>query len=154
MHTPNVAKSVHRLKGLLGALGSFEGSAISQMISECLLGVISQKLIPSELTKEGLLMAYELLYLTKRAREYISENKPSHLMNDVIEKESHDRNSGAQTFEQHLYSLWRERKISQTEALKNAESKENLLRLMELNHFDSDSESLVNMDWSSYFKVG
>ena len=81
---------------------------------------ISQRLIP---TVEGKrCAAIEILIGTPRACDLIKQGKISELK-EIMEK---SEQQGMKTFDSALYDLYRQGRISYEEALKNADSKNNL----------------------------
>ncbi|MDY6981607.1 MAG: PilT/PilU family type 4a pilus ATPase [Pseudomonadota bacterium] len=85
-----------------------------------LRGFVSQRLIPSVDGKR--VAAIEILLGTPRVAELIKNGKIEELK-EVMEK---SENIGMRTFDSALYYLYKEGKITLEEALKNADSKNNL----------------------------
>jgi twitching motility protein PilU len=85
-----------------------------------LRGFVSQRLIPSVDGKR--VAAIEILLGTPRVAELIKNGKIEELK-EVMEK---SENVGMRTFDSALYYLYKEGKITLEEALKNADSKNNL----------------------------
>lgn len=83
-------------------------------------GIISQRLIPTVDGKRT--AAIEILLGTPRVAELIKNGKVEEIK-DVMEK---SEGAGMRTFDSALYHLYREGRISLEEALKNADSKNNL----------------------------
>jgi twitching motility protein PilU len=94
-----------------------------QLLSDLALnlrGIISQRLIP---TIDGRrCAAIEILLGTPRAADLISKGGVNELK-ELMEKSAEQ---GMQTFDMALFKLYKERKITIEEALKNADSKNNL----------------------------
>ncbi len=95
-------------------------------ISLNMRGIISQRLIPTVDGKRA--AAVEVLTGSPRVNELI---KNGHIdeIKEVMEKSAA---SGMQTFDMALFHLWRTGKISAEEALRNADSKNNLALKMRL----------------------
>ncbi|HYW91972.1 MAG TPA: PilT/PilU family type 4a pilus ATPase [Gammaproteobacteria bacterium] len=85
-----------------------------------LLGIVSQRLIPT--TDGKRCAAIEIMLGTPRVKDLIKQGK----VGDIKEVMDKGENQGMQTFDAALYKLHQEGKISQEEALKNADSKNNL----------------------------
>ncbi|MDT8398502.1 MAG: PilT/PilU family type 4a pilus ATPase [Pseudomonadales bacterium] len=85
-----------------------------------LRGFISQRLIPTVDGKRA--AAIEVLLNTPRIADLIKKGKVDEIK-EVMEK---SENLGMQTFDSALYQLYRQGRISLEEALKNADSKNNL----------------------------
>jgi twitching motility protein PilU len=82
--------------------------------------IISQRLIPTVDGKRA--AAIEILIGTPRVQELIKNGKVEEIK-EVMEK---SENVGMRTFDSALYHLYREGRISLEEALRNADSKNNL----------------------------
>jgi len=91
-----------------------------QDLSLNLRGMISQRLIPTVDGKRA--AAIEILLGTPRAADLISKGDVGSLK-ELMEKSAEQ---GMQTFDRALYNLYKEGKITLEEALKNADSKNNL----------------------------
>lgn len=85
-----------------------------------LRGIISQRLIPTLDAKRT--VAVEILLGTPRVRDLIKKGEVDSIK-EVMEK---SREQGMQSFDQALYNLYQEGKISMEEALRNADSANNI----------------------------
>ena len=85
-----------------------------------LRGLISQRLIPSVDGKRA--AAFEVLLGTPRVADLIKQGKVDEIKN-VMEK---SEEQGMMTFDSALYDLFKKGRITEEEALKNADSKNNL----------------------------
>ena len=83
-------------------------------------GIISQRLIPTLDGKRA--AAIEILLGTPRVCDLIKQGKADEIKEVMLKSEA----QGMQTFDTALYKLYKEKKISMEEALKNADSKNNL----------------------------
>ncbi len=83
-------------------------------------GIISQRLIPTIDGKRA--AAIEILLGTPRVCDLIKQGKVDEIKEVMLKSEA----QGMQTFDTALYHLYKEKKISMDEALKNADSKNNL----------------------------
>ena len=91
-----------------------------------LRGIISQRLIPTVDGRRA--AAIEILINSPLIADFIKKGEVS-AIKEVMEKSGH---IGMQTFDNALLKLWREKRISTEEALKNADSKNNLRLKMTL----------------------
>ncbi len=91
-----------------------------------LIAIVSQRLIPTVDGKRC--AAVEVLLGTPRARDLIRKGDIASLKELMTKSE----NQGMQTFDSALYALWKAGKIHQDEALKNADSANNLRLRMTL----------------------
>ncbi len=92
-----------------------------------LRGIVSQRLIPT--VDGGRVAAVEVLLDSPRVKDLIHKGKVDELK-EAMEKST---NLGMQTFDQHLYELYTAGKITLDEALKNADSANNLRLRVKLN---------------------
>lgn len=83
-------------------------------------GIISQRLIPTVDGKRA--AAIEILLGSPRVCDLIKQGKVDEIKEVMLKSEA----QGMQTFDTALYKLYKEKKISMDEALKNADSKNNL----------------------------
>lgn len=95
-------------------------SQLLQDLSLNLRGIVSQRLIPTVDGKRA--AAIEILVGTPRAADLIAKGSV-HELKELMEKSA---DQGMQTFDMALYKLFKEGKITLEEALKNADSKNNL----------------------------
>lgn len=89
-------------------------------------GIISQRLLPTTDGKRA--AAIEVLLGSPRVNDLIKKGQIDEIK-EVMEKSA---NMGMQTFDMALFNLWRTGKIKADEALKNADSKNNLALKMKL----------------------
>jgi len=103
-------------------------------ISLNLQGIISQRLIPS--VDGGRAAAVEILTGSPRMKDLIKAGKVTEIKEAMELSEAY----GMQTFDMALLSLYKEERISEEEAIKNADSPNNLrLKLKEAKGFTSDA---------------
>jgi twitching motility protein PilU len=117
LHANNANQAMDRI------INFFPEERHKQLLSDLALnlrGIISQRLIP---TIDGRrCAAIEILLGTPRAADLISKGGVNELK-ELMEKSAEQ---GMQTFDMALFKLYKERKITIEEALKNADSKNNL----------------------------
>lgn len=98
-------------------------------------GLISQRLIPTIDGKRA--AAIEVLTGSPRVKDLIKDGK----IHEIKEAMEGSEQYGMQTFDMALLALFKEGKISESEALKNADSPNNLrLKLKQQESFSSNSE--------------
>jgi twitching motility protein PilU len=85
-----------------------------------LLGIMSQRLIPT--AEGGRCAAIEVLLASPLVKDLILQGD-IHALKDIMEKSI---DQGMKTFDQSLFSLYHEGKITQEEAMRNADSANNL----------------------------
>ncbi len=117
LHANNANQAMDRI------INFFPEERHSQLLQDLSLnmrGIISQRLIPTVDGKRA--AAIEILLGTPRAADLIAKGNV-HELKELMEKSA---DQGMQTFDMSLYKLYREGKITLEEALKNADSKNNL----------------------------
>lgn len=96
-------------------------------------GIISQRLIPTTDGKRA--AAIEILLGSPRVCDLIKQGKVDEIKETMLKSEA----QGMQTFDTALYKLYKDKKISMDEALKNADSKNNLRLRITLEESSSSS---------------
>lgn len=117
LHANNANQALDRI------INFFPDERHKQLLQDLSLnmrGIISQRLIPTVDGKRA--AAIEVLLGTPRAADLISKGDVSSLK-ELMEKSAEQ---GMQTFDMALFKLYKQGKISLEEALKNADSKNNL----------------------------
>ena len=117
LHANNANQAMDRI------INFFPEERHKQLLSDLSLnlrGIISQRLIPTIDGKRC--AAIEILLGTPRAADLISKGGV-HELKELMEKSA---DQGMQTFDMALFKLYKQRKITIEEALKNADSKNNL----------------------------
>ncbi len=106
-----------------------------------LRGLISQRLIPSVDGKRA--AAFEILLGTPRVADLIKQGKVDEIKL-VMEK---SEEQGMVTFDSALFALWKQGRISEEEALKNADSRNNLRLRIQLQggHGTESPDSLTGL---------
>ncbi|MBU0655761.1 MAG: PilT/PilU family type 4a pilus ATPase [Gammaproteobacteria bacterium] len=117
LHATNVIQALERI---LYLFPSEDKNRILMDLSLNLRGIVAQRLIPDE--QDGLHLAAEVLINTPYVAELVRKGNFSELK-DVIAKGVSD---GMQTFDQALYHLYCEGRISRTTALEYAGSRNDL----------------------------
>jgi twitching motility protein PilU len=117
LHANNANQALDRI------INFFPEERHKQLYSDLSLnmrGIVSQRLVPTIDGKRA--AAIEILLGTPRVAELVKNGKVEEIK-EVMEK---SENAGMRTFDSALYHLYREGKISLEEALRNADSKNNL----------------------------
>ena len=117
LHANNANQAMDRI------INFFPEERHNQLLQDLSLNmraIVSQRLIPTVDGKRA--AAIEILVGTPRAADLIAKGAVSELK-ELMEKSTEQ---GMQTFDQSLYKLYEEGRISLEEALKNADSKNNL----------------------------
>jgi twitching motility protein PilU len=117
LHANNANGALERI------VNFFPEDARSQLLMDLSLNlraIISQRLIRS--LEGGLVPAVEVLLNTPYIADLIQKGKIDYVK-DAMEQSTE---SGTQTFDQSLFKLYKDGKISRDEAIKNADSKNNV----------------------------
>ena len=85
-----------------------------------LLGIMSQCLVPT--AEGGRCAAIEVLLASPLAKDFILQGD-IHALKDILEKSI---DQGMKTFDQALFALYHEGKITEEEAMRNADSANNM----------------------------
>ena len=104
-----------------------------------LKGILSQRLVKT--IDGGRVPAIEVLINTPRIADLIDKWE----IGDIKEAMAAGRNYGMKTFDQHLLELWKQGTISEDEALKNADSVNDLRLKMKMSKLE-DTEDGGNID--------
>ncbi|MBI3145535.1 MAG: PilT/PilU family type 4a pilus ATPase [Pseudogulbenkiania sp.] len=133
--TLHANNSYHMLNRVISFFPPENRTALLMDLSVSLKAVISQRLVPT--VDKTLTPAVELLLNTSHISELIRTGEIS----SIKEAIEHSMSEGAQTFEQSLFRLYRDGKITLDEALRNADSPTNLYWLINHGHDKSGEES-------------
>src|SRR6185503_14499143 len=122
--TLHANNSYHAMNRIINFYPLENRAALLLDLAAALQSVISQRLVR---TKTGArLAAVEVLLNTRHIAELIEKGEISEIK-EALEK---SMSPGSQTFEQSLFKLFMEKKISQEEAMQNADSPTNMLWLI------------------------
>lgn len=114
LHTLDAQETVNRI---LSIFPSSQHNQIRFQLAQVLRAVVSQRLVPRADGK-GRVPAVEILILTSRIRELISDSEKTMEIRKAIEEGN--LHYGMQTFDQCLYALYKRNLISYDEALRQA----------------------------------
>ncbi len=121
LHTSSAMESIERI---LGEVPPDEQNRVRTRLADVLTCVISQKLIPSLDGKR--VLAKEVLVVTSSVKAAIRNNNIGEIYQMLMEGSDY----GMNTMEQDLKRLYDEGKISQEEAINNANNKKRLKQLI------------------------
>lgn len=128
LHTVDAVETLNRI---LDFFEPHQQIQIRKQLASVLRAVISQRIVPLA-GGTGRTVAAEVLIGTRTVREFIDQGKAFKDIVKLIE-EGVDQ-YGMQTFDQALFNLWKQKKISTEVALENATSAKDLkLRMQGLN---------------------
>jgi twitching motility protein PilU len=122
--TLHANNSYHAMNRIISFYPLENRPALLQDLAATLRAVISQRLVKS--IKGGRLAAVEVLLNTRYTAELIDKGEISEIK-EAMEK---SMTPGSQTFEQALFEMYRDGRISKEEALANADSATNLVWIM------------------------
>ena len=122
--TLHANNSYHALNRIISFYPLENRPALLQDLSASLRCVVSQRLIRNK--KNGRVPAAEVLLNTRHVADLIEQGSINQIR-DAIDK---SLAPGSQSFEQALFDLWQNDVVDKDEALRNADSANNLLWLM------------------------
>jgi twitching motility protein PilU len=129
LHSTNANQSFERI---LNFFPAERHSQILMHLSLSLRGIISQRLIPS--VEGGRVAAIEILLDTPRIKDLIKQGEIGALK-EAMEQAIND---GCQSFDQALFTLYKEKKITLQQALMNSDSANNLRLKIKLEGLSGD----------------
>lgn len=112
LHTNDASETINRV---IGSMPSKSNAAVRAQLASTLIGVISQRLIPRA-DKKGRIAAHEIMVCNARVREMIIDPERTISIRTAIEE---SENIGMCSFDQSLMRLYRQKLISEEEALAN-----------------------------------
>jgi twitching motility protein PilU len=148
LHANNANQAMDRV------INFFPEEARRQLLIDLSLNlkaIISQRLIPGE--KHKRVPAVEVLINSPYISDLIEKNK----IEEIKEVMARSKDVGMQTFDQALFDLYQSGDISQENALKFADSKNNLslqIRMSQEHNFDDDSDLALNKDDDDHGGLG
>lgn len=140
LHANNANQTLDRI---INFFPEYAKNQLLQDLSLNLRAIVSLRLIPG--VEEKRIPAVEILLNTPYISDLIEKNK----IDEIKEAMEKGRERGMQTFDQALISLYQEGKISQDNAIKYADSKNNVrlkIRLSEDGRKDDDSDLSLEQD--------
>ena len=135
VHTQDTAESVNRL---LSVFGGPEREALKVILSNVLVAVIGQRLIPRKNGK-GAIPAVEIMLNNTRVQQAIQKDSSTQVLRDIIKESS--VSYGMQSYDQHLADLVKKDLISEKKALIAATSPNNLKMILSGISFESHSDT-------------
>jgi twitching motility protein PilU len=129
LHSANAYQTFERI---LNFFPEARHPQILMQVSLNLRGIISQRLVPT--VNSTRVAALEILMATPRIKDLIKEGKIGELL-DAMDQGVHE---GCQTFEQSLFMLYKEGKITDEQAIANSDSPNNLRLKIKLDHATAD----------------
>lgn len=120
LHTVDAVETLNRV---IDFFEPHQQLQIRKQLASVLRGVVSQRILPLA-SGQGRCVAAEVLLGTRTVRDFIEKGKSFKDIVQLIE-EGNDQ-YGMQTFDQALYDLWKDQKISAEVALTNATSQKDL----------------------------
>ena len=125
LHTSGAIRTLNRVVGVFPA---DQQDQVRSMVSESLRAVISQRLVPLE-GRKGRVAAVEVMINSPLVSDLIFKGEVSEIK-EIMKK---SRELGMQTFDQHLFDLYEASQISYEDALRNADSVNDLRLNIKLN---------------------
>ena len=133
LHTLDAIRSVNRI---IDFFPPHERDQIRIMLSESLLGIMSQRLLPRA-DGPGRVLALEVLVNTPLIRDYVRDEEKTPLIKEALME---DNIRGMHTFDQHLVDLYMDNKITLDDATAMATSPHELRLMITQRQGGSDDE--------------
>jgi len=137
LHSNNANQAMERIMGFFPAA---RHNQVYLELSLNLRGIVSQRLVQT--IDGGRVAAVEILLDSPRIKDLIHKGQ-LHEIKEAMEKST---NFGMQTFDQHLFDLYKSGRITLEEALKNADSYNNLRLRIKLSEEKDDTVMKVAGD--------
>jgi len=132
LHTSGAASTVNRI---IDAFPTNQQAQVRTQLSTALIGVLSQQLLPK--VGGGRVAAFELLVVTPGIAHLIRENKVFRITSEI----QIGTKFGMQLLDDHLYKLWRDKKVTKADALAKANVPDELAkRIMQAERGTFDDE--------------
>jgi len=135
VHTQAAAESINRL---LNVFDGNEREAMKSILSNVLLAVIGQRLVPKK-NKKGVIPAVEIMINNVRMQKAIQSRASTQALRDIIKDSA--LAYGMQSYDQHLAELVKKNLVSEEQALSVATAPNNLKMILSGISFASYQES-------------
>lgn len=136
LHTTSAHRTVTRIVDMFPTQ---EQERIRVMLSEALIGVLSQALLPRKDVR-GMVASFEFLYVTNAIANLIRENKVFRIPSSI----QTGKKLGMQLLDDHLLQLYQEGKISEVDAIDRSHSSADLHERIEaLSHGELSEEATL-----------
>ncbi|OIO57468.1 MAG: type IV pili twitching motility protein PilT [Alphaproteobacteria bacterium CG_4_10_14_0_2_um_filter_63_37] len=146
MATLHANNAYHALDRVVNLFPEAKRHQVLQGLSLNLVAVVSQRLIPG--AQGGRAAAVEVMINTPRISELIIDGK----LGEIRDTMAKSRDAGCQTFDQHLYDLFKLGKITEETAIKHADSLNDIKLMIKADQFSGDpKKDLANI--SKNFKL-
>jgi len=134
LHTSGAASTINRI---IDAFPTDQQEQIRVQLANNLIAVISQALCP-RIDVEGMVAAYEFMYVTPSIQNLIRENKPYRIDSDI----QTGKRYGMQLLDDHLWKLFNAGKISKEEAIDKSKNPGAMVDRMRRNGIQVDRTDL------------
>ncbi|GAB4018008.1 MAG: type IV pilus twitching motility protein PilT [Bdellovibrio sp.] len=128
VHTTNVISTIGRI---ISMFPPEEQADVRKRLSVNLQSIISQRMLKRADTK-GVVIAQEIMVTTPGVKECIEGSEPLERIIEILEEGSGAAGNGSQTFDQHIYDLYKKGRISRETALESVASQSNFLQKLNL----------------------
>ena len=110
LHTLDSIRTINRI---IDFFPPFERPQVRILLADSLLGIISQRLLPSS-DGGGRVLAHEVLINSPLVRDYLKDEDKTPLIKEALQE---DNLRGMKTFDQHLVELYLSGKVTMEDAL-------------------------------------
>lgn len=135
VHTKNAISTISRIMSLFPPN---EQDEVAKRLSESLVATISQRMLKGR-TKSGVVVAQEIMVSNPGIRECILGKSDIGRIEKIIQDGKFRGGNGSQTFDQHIFDLYKYNKITKETALNNVKSESDFIQKLMLED-DQDTD--------------
>ena len=128
VHTTNVMATLGRI---ISMFPPEEQEDVRKRLAVNLFSIVSQRMLKRSDMK-GVVIAQEIMVTTPGIRECITGQEPLGRIIDILEEGSGASGNGSQTFDQHIYYLYKHGRISKETAMESVASEANFMQKLSL----------------------
>ena len=126
LHTTDVIATIGRI---LSMFSPDEQDDVRKRLADSLFATISQRMLKSKKSKTGIIIAQEIMVTSPGIKECIRGEETLERIYSIIEKGgTNDLGIKCQSFDQHVYKLFKKDLITESEAKKSVRSQNDFLQ--------------------------
>ena len=126
LHTTDVVATISRI---LSLFTPEEQDDVRKRLADALFATVSQRMLKSKVSKTGIIIAQEIMVTSPGIKECIRGEEPLERIYIIIEKGgTNDLGIKCQSFDQHVFKLFKKGLIDETEAKKSVRSQNDFLQ--------------------------
>lgn len=140
VHTTNAISTISRIMSLFPPS---EQEEVAKRLSESLYATISQRMLRSK-TKTGVVVAQEIMVTNPGIKESILGKSDLARIDKIIQDGKYRGGNGSQTFDQHIFELYKYNMIDKEVALANVKSESDFIQKLMLE--DDEDQGVEESD--------